>query len=146
MPLAPHSLQCQPPFSPDPTSFLPRLPPTHLTVLPNINQSFFHKTYLRKAPSQCTYKSLLRRFSSRFLLRSFHTSTKQWHVGYFLSSRQMLYYSRILRSVFCWWSSTCPHTAKTNSNRPQGREVTRLKVMYSCLMSRCRWEGRCLRP
>jgi hypothetical protein len=34
MPLAPHSLQCQPPFSPDPTSFrayYPYAPLPHLT-------------------------------------------------------------------------------------------------------------------
>ena len=35
--------------------------------------------------------------------------------------------------------------AKTKSNQSQGWEVTLLKVLHSCLMSTCRWEGRCLR-
>jgi hypothetical protein len=36
--------------------------------------------------------------------------------------------------------------ANTKSNQSQGREATLLEVLYSCLMSRYRWEGRCLRP
>jgi hypothetical protein len=34
---------------------------------------------------------------------------------------------------------------KTKSNQSQAREVTLLEVLYSCLMSRYRWEGRWLR-
>ena len=35
--------------------------------------------------------------------------------------------------------------AKTKSNKSQGREATFLKVLHSCLISRYRWEGRCLK-
>jgi hypothetical protein len=56
----------------------------------------------------------------------------------------MPYYSPILLSVFV---DEAPRAlvAKTKSNPSQGREVTILKVLYSCLMSRYQWEGRCLR-
>ena len=53
-------------------------------------------------------------------------------------------YSSVLLSVFV---SETPHAliAKTKSNQSQGWEATLLKVLYSCLMSRYRWEGQCLR-
>ena len=56
----------------------------------------------------------------------------------------MPYYSPILLSVFV---NEAPSglIAKTNNNQSQGREATPLEVLYSCLMSRYRWEGQCLR-
>ena len=39
----------------------------------------------------------------------------------------------------------CVLIAKTKSNQPQGPEATLLKVLHSHLVSRYRWEGRCLR-
>jgi len=39
----------------------------------------------------------------------------------------------------------CAFIAKTKSNQSQGLELTLLKVPHSCLISRYRWEGRCLR-
>jgi hypothetical protein len=56
----------------------------------------------------------------------------------------MPYYSSILPSVFV---DEAPRAliAKTKSNQSQGREVTLLKVLHSCLMSTCQWEGRRLR-
>jgi hypothetical protein len=56
----------------------------------------------------------------------------------------MSYHSLILPSVFV---NEAPRALiiKTKSNQSQGREATLLKVLYSCLMSRYRWEGRCLR-
>ena len=55
----------------------------------------------------------------------------------------MPYYSPILPLVFV---NGAPRAliAKTKSNQSQGREATPLRVLYSCLMSRYRWEGRCL--
>ena len=54
------------------------------------------------------------------------------------------YYSPILPSVY---GNGAPSglIAKTKSNQSQGREATLLKVLHSCLMSRYRWEGWCLR-
>jgi hypothetical protein len=56
----------------------------------------------------------------------------------------MPYYSPILPSVSV---DAAPSglIAKTKSNQSQGREATLLEVPYSCLMSRYRWEGWCLR-
>ena len=56
----------------------------------------------------------------------------------------MSYYSSILSSVFV---NEAPPTliGQTTSNQSQGQEATLSKVQHSCLMSRYRWEGRCLR-
>ena len=56
----------------------------------------------------------------------------------------MPYHSPILPSVFVN-EAHCALIAKTEINQSQGWEATLLKVLYSCLMSRYRWEGRCLR-
>ena len=56
----------------------------------------------------------------------------------------MPYYPSILPSVFV---NGAPRAfiAKTKSKQSQGQEATLLKVLHSCLMSRDRLEGRCLR-
>ena len=61
-----------------------------------------------------------------------------------MSLPQMPYYSSILPSVFVD-GAPCVFIAKTKSNPSQEREATLLEVLHSCLMSRYRWEGRCLR-
>jgi hypothetical protein len=62
----------------------------------------------------------------------------------FLSHPQMSYYSSILLLVFVTGAPRALVT-KIKSNPSQGLEVTLLKALHSCLMSRYRWEGRCLR-
>ena len=54
------------------------------------------------------------------------------------------YYSSLLPLVFVCGAPRAL-IAKTESNQSQGRHSTLLKVLYSCLMSWYRWEGRCLR-
>ena len=56
----------------------------------------------------------------------------------------MPYYSSILSSVFVY-EAFCALIAKSKNNLSQRREATLLKVLHSCLMSKYRWEGRCLR-
>ena len=56
----------------------------------------------------------------------------------------MPYYSSILQSVLVDEASRAL-IANTKSNQSQGHEVTLLQVLHSFLMSRYRWEGRCLR-
>ena len=55
----------------------------------------------------------------------------------------MPYYSSILPSVLVY-RAHCALIAKTKSNQSQERKATLLVVLHSCLMSRYRWEGRCL--
>ena len=52
--------------------------------------------------------------------------------------------SCILPSIFVN-EAPCALIAKIKSNQSQEREATLLEVLHSCLMSRYRWEGRCLR-
>ena len=56
----------------------------------------------------------------------------------------MPYYSSILLSVFV---DGAPRVliAKTKSNPSQGAGGDTSKVLHSCLMSKYRWEGECLR-
>ena len=70
-------------------------------------------------------------------------STKQWHVG-FLSHPKMPHYSPILAIVFV---NGAPRVliAKIERNKSQERQGTLSKVLHSCLMSRYRWDGQCLR-
>jgi hypothetical protein len=44
-----------------------------------------------------------------------------------------------------FYETLCALIAKSKNNLSQRREATLLKVLHSCLMSRYRWEGRCLR-
>jgi hypothetical protein len=68
------------------------------------------------------------------------------NVGWFLSHPQMPYYSpSILPSVFVNEAPRALITKTKNQPISQGREVTLLKSLFSCLMFRYRWEGRCLR-
>jgi hypothetical protein len=57
----------------------------------------------------------------------------------------MPYYSLILPMFFLLMKLLVPLTTKNESNQSQGREAILLKVLYSCMMFRYRWEGRCLR-
>ena len=56
----------------------------------------------------------------------------------------MPYCSSILPSVFVG-GVPCALMAKTKLNQSQEREATLVEVLQSCLTSRYRWEGRCLR-
>ena len=72
-----------------------------------------------------------------------------------MSHPQMPSYSSMLSSVFVNGAPralkplvvTSPHgiLAKTESNQSKEREAIFLEVLHSCLMSKYRWEGRCLR-
>ena len=53
-------------------------------------------------------------------------------------------YSSILPSVFVN-EAPCALIGKTKSNQSQVHEAILLKVLHSCLVSRYRWEGPCLR-
>ena len=73
-------------------------------------------------------------------------SIKQWHVGQFLSQTQMPYYSFILSSIFfLLMQLLVPSQLRLKTTNHKDMSVPLLKVLHSCLMSRYRWEGGCLR-
>ena len=108
--------------------------------------SFDHSGRIRL--SQCTYKNMLRRFSSRFgsFLRCslFYLPYHDMLDSFCPISKCLTTYSSILPSVFVSGASRAL-IAKTKSNPPQGHEATLLKVLHSCHMFGYRWEGRCSR-
>ena len=67
--------------------------------------------------------------------------TSQWHVKYLLKQGLTTF---LLPSIF---ENGVPRVliAKPKSNQSQGLEITILKVLHSCLISRYWWMGRCLR-
>ena len=74
----------------------------------------------------------------------FHT----WSLFYLPSNECWIVFvpcPNALLFIYLTITTSCVLTDNTKSNKSQGREVTILRILHSCFMSRYRWEGRYLR-